>query len=193
MSANIGAIVLAAGFSNRFGGTKLSARLNSGSTVLQRTVAIIQSTIPQLLLVTRPEIQPAITDSSLHIEVFTDAEKGMGASLAFGMRQALQHYEWDGCLVCLADMPFIKPETYLVLAEAQSPDNIVLPEYEGSTGNPVGFGRIFFAALAGLDGDQGGRDIVRDNPDAVVRIAVNDPAISQDIDTPEDLLRYDQA
>ena len=193
MSANIGAIVLAAGFSSRFGGTKLCARLSSGTTVLQQTVSTIQSAISQVLLVTRPEIQAAITDHSHHIEVFTEAEKGMGASLAFGMRQALQHYDWDGCLVCLADMPFIQPETYLALAQALDPDNIVLPVYGGKTGNPAGFGRNFFAALSGLDGDQGGRNVIRDNPDTIVRIAVNDPAISRDIDTPEDLIRYDQA
>ncbi|MEZ5491643.1 MAG: nucleotidyltransferase family protein [Gammaproteobacteria bacterium] len=194
MSANprIGAIVLAAGFSSRFGGTKLRARLNSGYTVLQQTVATVQSIIPQVLLVTRPDSGVTITDSSVYIEAFSDAEKGMGASLAFGMRQALQHFDWDGCLVCLGDMPFIRPETYLALAEALGADNIVLPDYGGTTGNPVGFGRVFFTALTGLHGDQGGRDVIRDNSDAVVRITVNDPAISQDIDTPDDLIRYDQ-
>lgn len=194
MSTNnkIGAIVLAAGFSSRFGGTKLCARLNSGQTVLQQTVTTVQSIIPQVLLVTRPDIGATITDSSVHIEVFADAGKGMGASLAFGMRQALQHYDWDGCLVCLGDMPFIRPETYLALAEALRPDNIVLPDYGGKTGNPVGFGRIFFTALTGLEGDRGGRDVIRDCSDAAVRITVTDPAISQDIDTPDDLIRYDQ-
>ena len=50
---------------------------------------------------------------------------------------------WHACLVCLADMPFIKIETYRSLASQLNQDNIVIPFYQKQAGNPVGFGRLF--------------------------------------------------
>ncbi|MBT8146900.1 MAG: nucleotidyltransferase family protein [Gammaproteobacteria bacterium] len=190
---NIGAVVLAAGFSNRFGSLKIRARLNNGQTVLQQTMANIQQSIPNPLVVTRPDIYPQIADDCLDVRVFDDAEKGMGATLAYAMGQILESNEWDGCLVCLADMPFIKPETYQKVRDALTPDNIVIPFFAGRAGNPAGFGAFFFPSLTSLTGDRGGRSVIQQNPDAVVKLEVEDPAVLQDIDTPDDLRRFDIA
>jgi len=125
------------------------------------------------------------------VEVFEDAEKGMGATLAYGMRLILEQGDLDGCLVCLADMPFIKPETYRKVGEALNFDNIVVPYFAGRAGNPAGFGACHFLSLTSLTGDRGGRAVIRQNPDVVVKLEVDDPAVLQDIDTPDDLSRYD--
>ena len=188
---NIGAIILAAGFSNRFGSVKICARLNNGQTVLQQTLANIQSSIPQVMVVTRPDIYPLIVDDCAGIKVFEDAEKGMGATLAHAMQLVLEQAEWDGCLVCLADMPFIKPDTYREVRDAVNRDNIVVPYFAGRAGNPAGFGARHFQSLTSLTGDRGGRMVIQQNPDVVLKLEVDDPAVLQDIDTPDDLNRYD--
>lgn len=186
----IGAIVLAAGFSNRFGSLKLCAPLRDGMTVFQRTLANLRQSIADPLVITRAEVAPLLRDEGLWLEVFPDAEQGMGATLAYGVRKAAELH-WDGCLVCLADMPFIRPDTYRAVRQALREDNIVVPSYRDREGNPAGFGRFFFPQLSSLHGDRGGRAVLQRNRQTVVALPVDDPAILYDIDTPDDLARYD--
>ncbi len=189
---NIGAVLLAAGFSNRFGSVKLCARLQNGHTVLQQTFANIQSVVANITVVTRPDVYPLIVDDCPDARVFADAERGMGATLAFAMQIILEQDNLDGCLVCLADMPFILPLTYQNVCRAMERDKIVVPYYSGRAGNPSGFGATFFETLTELTGDRGGRVVIQQNPNSVIQVPVDDPAVLQDIDTPEDLTRFDQ-
>ena len=129
MNPRTGAIVLAAGFSTRFGGIKLCAKLANGKTVFSQTLQNIITAIPNSIIVTRPEVAKLLsikagTDSSLHL--FKCAESGMGSSLSYGIQQIR---DWDACLVCLADMPFILPSTYSTLASSLTSERIVIPNY----------------------------------------------------------------
>lgn len=186
-STPVGALVLAAGFSHRFGSLKLCAPLPDGGTVFSRTLAALGAAIPDICIVTRPEVAPQLPPVSAEIILFDDAERGMGASLAHGVQTLMAQRSWRAVLVCLADMPYITTATYAQLAQAADADHIVVPEYAGRPGNPVAFGRRFFQDLSTLTGDQGGRPVLRAHPDAVRRVAVSDAAILRDIDTPEDL------
>lgn len=185
MTGTVGAIILAAGFSDRFGSIKLNAELDGGKTIFKQTLERISAALPTRIVVTRSEVAPLL--AGVPIEVFEHAELGMGATLAFGVNLA---QDWDGCLICLADMPFIKTSSYQQIAEQVNPDTIVIPTYQSKAGNPVGFGREFFKQLRELSGDAGGRPVIQRNQAAVTRLPVDDAAILQDIDTPEDLSRY---
>ncbi|MCP5345822.1 MAG: nucleotidyltransferase family protein [Gammaproteobacteria bacterium] len=192
MSLRVGAIVLAAGFSSRFGAVKLCASLQSGRTVLQQTLDNIQAAVAEVLVITRDDLQPLLGVPEQLAVTCPDAENGMGTTLAFGMRAAMDRYTWDGCLICLADMPFISQDTYRQVAGALNPDTIVIPQYQERAGNPVAFGSNFFPSLTHLSGDRGGRDLLRQHAHAIIRLDLQDPAILQDIDTPEDLTRHQQ-
>lgn len=187
MTTTIGAIILAAGFSHRFGSSKLRATLANGNSVIQQTLAHIHYAGLPNVVITRPELTDTLRLNNTRIVAFDGAARGMSASLAFGISQAL---DWDGCLVCLADMPFIESSTYRLIADRLTPTTIVLPCYHTRPGNPVGFGREFYAQLQNLKGDVGGRAITESNQNAVVELAIDDAAILNDIDTPEDLSRY---
>lgn len=186
----VGVIVLAAGFSRRFGAIKLNANLDNGTTVIAQTLSRIRTVSDNIVVVTRPELYGLIIGNGGSEEttiVCPDAEQGMGHTLAYGVR----HIQgWTGCLVCLGDMPFIGSATYATLLGRLSDDAIIVPEYEGRRGNPVGFGAKWFAELANASGDTGGRAIMKQQGAHITRVAVDDPAILQDIDTPEDLVRY---
>lgn len=185
-----GAILLAAGFSRRFGSIKLNARLADGSTVFRHTSDLLATVISEIIVVTRPALLEAgvLQHADLRqsqIVLCEDAELGMGHSLACGIRALPAH--WDACLVCLADMPFLKAATLQQLQAAATPHRIVIPEYNQQRGHPVCFGRDFFAELAQSHGDTGGRDVIKRHADKVEPVAVDDAGILQDIDTPEDL------
>ena len=180
----VGALLLAAGFSNRFGGLKLLAPLNPEHTVFSQTHARLSSAIADLIVITRPELADKLPVDRSQLQIFAEAERGMGATLAFGM-QFTNH--WDACMICLSDMPYITTATYSALAEAAATNSIIIPEFDGKPGNPVIFGSDFFPELKQLSGDAGGKPVTRAHPEAVRRISVDDPAILLDIDTPEEL------
>ena len=52
----------------------------------------------------------------------------------------------------------------------------------GKQGNPVLFGRRHFIKLTSLNGDRGGRTVVKKTPGAVKEVMVNDPGVHVDFD-----------
>jgi molybdenum cofactor cytidylyltransferase len=191
MTKPIGAIVLAAGFSSRFGSSKLLAELKNGKSVYQQTVERIAEALPSHIIVTRPEMAERLQQLTRSTTVlsFNQAEQGMGATLAF----AAQHIDdWSACLVCLGDMPFVKASTYRLISEHVSSDSIVTPMFDTKMGNPVAFGRSFFPELAALSGDSGGRKLIDKHQDAARTLQVEDPGILQDIDTEDELALYQE-
>jgi len=189
MTKPVGAIVLAAGFSSRFGSSKLLAELSNGESVFQQTVQRIAKAFPERLIITRPEMATQLQKLAQGTATlsFEHAEQGMGATLAF----AAQYIDdWDGCVVCLGDMPFIETSTYRCIAEQVTTDSIITPIFDSRIGNPVAFGRNYFSDLTTLSGDSGGRKLTKIHPQAVRQLQVSDPGILQDIDTLEELALY---
>lgn len=189
MTKPIGAIVLAAGFSSRFGSSKLLAHLSNGKSIFQQTVERIAEVFPDRLVVTRPEMAAQLQSLAQGTSIlsFEHAEQGMGATLAFAAQQI---GDWDGCLVCLGDMPFIETSTYRRIADNITADSIVTPTFNSKMGNPAAFGKNFFTDLGALTGDTGGRKLTSIYPQAVRELQVSDPGILQDIDTLEELALY---
>jgi molybdenum cofactor cytidylyltransferase len=88
--------------------------------------------------------------------------------------------------VALGDMPWVDAATLRMLADALAGGApIAAPVMHGRRGNPVGFGRVHLDALLALRGDQGARRLLQSFP--VTGIAVADPGIFRDIDTPADI------
>ena len=187
MITNLTAIILAAGSSKRFGKQKLCERLPDGNTVLDETIFRVKQAISEVSIMTNAQVYSSLHDQNDQLKVCPEANLGMGATLAYGIKLVETA---NACLVCLGDMPFIKTTTYQILAASLTTDNIVVPVFNGKQGNPVGFGKRFFNDLMLLNGDSGGRSLLRLHSDATQHIEVDDPAIFYDIDTPEDLKKY---
>jgi len=113
--------------------------------------------------------------------------EGMSTSIHQGLRA--MNICATGILIALADQPFIPPEVINTLIEgfATGAKGIVLPVYEGKRGHPVILDRKRYEGeLLGLQGDVGGREIVRDHPEDVLEVAVASKGVLVDIDAPED-------
>ena len=182
------ALVLAAGRAQRFGSDKRLARLPSGQTLLAATLARAFEQFAVVHIVLRPDddAQQLGIDPRARIVWADQAEHGMGASLAAGVTALLQTPA-QAVAVLLADMPWIAPRTLHTLCEQASATRIVLPLYQGQRGHPVVFGRAFWPALAQLHGDQGGRQVILDNPQACASVAVDDAGVVLDVDVPQAL------
>jgi molybdenum cofactor cytidylyltransferase len=83
-------------------------------------------------------------------------------------------------------MPFVNRHTMMQLAQAvRAGAQVAVPVYMGQRGNPVAFSASCFAQLLALSGDEGARSVLQNLQ--VQRIAVDDPGVVRDVDTPGDV------
>jgi molybdenum cofactor cytidylyltransferase len=193
MAATTRGILLAAGYSKRFGSNKLLHPLPAGSPDAGTPIALAAArhfveALPQSVAVIRPRAQRVgkmLREAGCNTVVCKNAAEGMGVSLAEGVRASADAHGW---VVALADMPYIKPETARIIARALSEGAaIAAPAYRGERGHPVGFARRFGDELSALRGDAGAREILTAHPDWVTLYEVDDPGVLRDIDEPSDL------
>ncbi|HET7765795.1 MAG TPA: nucleotidyltransferase family protein [Burkholderiales bacterium] len=193
MAANIRGVLLAAGYSKRFGSNKLLHPLPAGSPYAGVPIALASArhfveALPEAIAVIRPRAQKLgglLRDAGCNTVVCRNAAEGMGVSLADGIRAAA---DADGWVVALADMPYLKPETVRVIATALSDGaEIAAPLYRGQRGHPVGFARRFLEDLLSLRGDAGAREILNAHSDRIMLCEVDDPGVLRDVDEPSDL------
>lgn len=183
------ALVLAAGFARRFGRDKRWVRLAGGRVMIEQVLARIEAAGLPARVVLRADDESRVTFSwsvPLLTVATAEAERGLGATLAAAARQLGDD---QGCLICLADMPFIQPDTYRRVAAALTAGHIAVPVFDGRRGHPVAFAAEFLPALRALDGDCGARALLEAQRERVVEVPVDDAGIHADIDTVADLLR----
>ena len=193
MAANIRGVLLAAGYSTRFGSNKLLHPMPAGTPDAGVPIALASArrfieVLPEPVAVIRPRAQKLGTirrDAGCNTGVCKTAAEGMGVSLAEGVRAADDAHGW---VVALADMPYLRPDTVRIIAKALSEGAaIAAPSYRGERGHPVGFARRFLDDLSALRGDAGARDILKAHPDWITLYEVDDPGVLRDVDTPSDL------
>jgi molybdenum cofactor cytidylyltransferase len=186
--AKLCGILLAAGASTRFGADKLMHPLAGGTTVAGAALANLRAALPHVIAVVRPgatALENLLSEAGATVILCTDADQGMGASLASAVR-ATSHV--DGWVIALADMPFIRPPTIAKIAASLAAGAaIVAPAYRGERGHPVGLSARFRSQLEALRGDEGARGLLKKNADVIKLIEVDDPGVRRDIDTPADL------
>lgn len=191
----IGAIILAAGSSRRFGDDKRKAILNEGDSVLARTINNVASILGSTLVVLRfgdrqyaDELEEIIDQSNVSYFLAPDSAKGMAHSLSNAIHSVS---DLDAIMVFLADMPYIQPDTVnkllTVLDTHEGEAPVVVPTLHGTPGHPVIFDQAYFEELQALEGDSGARSVVEAHPDNLVLVEVDDPGVLKDIDTPNDL------
>lgn len=189
-SAPLVGVLLAGGSATRFGSDKLLHPLPDGTPIAVAALRNLIAAIPRVVAVVRPgapDLERALRAAGAEVTVCEHAAEGMGVTLAHAVRASGDAGGW---VVALADMPFIRPETIRRVVDAVAGGAaIAAPEFRGERGHPVGFARAYRGALEQLAGDAGAREIVKARPAALARVAVDDPGVVRDIDTPADLAR----
>ena len=185
----IRALLLCGGRSSRFGSNKLLASLD-GAPLVVRTARNLMAGAGRPLAVVpigSAALASTLREAGCDVLESPDSARGLGASLAAGVREAADAHGW---IVALGDMPFIRASTIAAVAERiERGALIAAPLRNGQRGHPVGFGAALKAELLALDGDEGAKQVIGKHRDAMVGVAVDDEGITADVDVPADLER----
>lgn len=186
----IAAIILAAGKSERMGRPKALLALR-GSTFLETCVVACEAAgLNRRVIVLGPDIDKLPENMDLHGSTVVrnrQPESGAIGSIRRGIEAVINH-PVEAVLVWHVDRPHVSLTTLAAVIDRfrDGGASIVVPEFRGQRGHPVLFGRTVFEELRQAPETQGARAVVRADPSRVAVVAVDDPAVLQDINTPED-------
>lgn len=181
-------LLLAAGSASRFGSDKLQHPLPHGVAIAVQSARHLRSEVPRVVAVVRPgspQLAAALAAEGCEAVVCDNALEGMGASLACAARAAGKA---DGYIVALGDMPFVRRSTIAAVRDALAEGAaLAAPYFRARRGHPVGIAGAFFDELLAMRGDEGARQLLEAHQPRLRKIAVGDPGVIRDIDTPSDL------
>ena len=190
----VGVLILAAGYSRRFGSDKRLASVGGEPMLLaslgnvQRalasfptatSLAVLRARDPLLGRMLKKMPQPAIAVPAWPV--------GVGHSVSMGMQALLrENSQFSAVLIYRGDMPFVQPATLHELLSSSCTEHISVPTFGGQRGRPLAFGRRFFPDLMRLQPRTAPEKLTRLYPERVREVDVADPGILIDINYPGD-------
>ena len=191
----IGAVVLAAGASERFGAeNKLLVKIGGVPLIRSVVLAIFGSGIVEVVVVTGFDdagISSALNGLPARYAHNKEWRSGMGTSVATGI--AALSGGIDGAFVVPGDLPRLSSRLLSRLASAFEEGGrrvTVFPvTADGDQRNPVLWPQSYFDSLMKLHGNQGAKALLRPATLECHAVETEDQASLEDIDTRQDLQR----
>ena len=197
---SVAGVVLAAGGSSRMGVPKALLDAGGETFVARLAATMAQAGCDPVVVVGRSHTGKLANEVGRGPGALVVNPGGRGGQIG-SLCAALDHL--DGLAdppVAVAftpvDNPFVAPETVsaLVAAWRGSRAAIVLPRHGERRGHPVVTDMDIAAEFRTGGLPEGARTVVRRDPDRVLEVAVADPGVADDLDTPERYIaRYDGA
>jgi molybdenum cofactor cytidylyltransferase len=190
---NIQLLLIAAGASKRMGQPKQLLAWGNESLVEHQIKVLLETenSLSVVLGAYSDKIIPIIEKFPVAIYLNADWKKGMGTSIAYGIKKMLEKESTaDGILISLIDQPLITSIHFKKMLKLFQPGKdqiIVSNSNDGWSGAPVLFDATYFKELLKLKGDEGAKVIVRKYRNSAKLIDTAD--ILKDIDTYESYLK----
>lgn len=183
----VSGIILAAGFSKRMGEDKLLMEID-GIKMVERVIKNCkESSLDEIILIYRKEEVRNIGEKYNIKTIYNpNAHLGQSESMKLGVKAAKAN---DAFMFLMGDQPFTTNELMDRLIEEyiNNQNSIIVPYYKGKKGTPTIFSSKFKNQLLLVQGDKGGRDIIKENTSFVKEIYIDDEKLGLDVDTPIDL------
>ena len=192
-------VILAAGESSRMGTDKAllpwppqtSAQLPSKDSFLSAAIRSLTATDFVLVVAGKNEaaLAPIAYANGASLVTNPDPSRGQFSSLQVGLHEVLNRGR-DAAVVTLVDRPPANPSTIILLRDAYESalQNIwaVVPEFSGRHGHPYLLGRELIEIFLQAPPTANARDIEHRYQQHIQYVAVSDPFVALNINTPED-------
>ena len=191
---SISAIILAAGQSKRMGRPKMLLPWGN-TTVLGKVIETMQfAGVDDVLVITggaRSEVEKIAARHNVrasHNENFENGE--MLTSIQFGLQR--QKPEAQATLICLGDQPQVEEGCVRVVCKMflAGKSRIIVPSYQMRRGHPWLVARELWGEILEMRAPDSMREFLNKHGNEIFYIETNSPNILQDLDTPEDYLKY---
>lgn len=183
-------VALAAGSSRRFGGDKLSHPVE-GRPIYEHMLEKMEAFpgLERLIVTGNPQIARAAQQRGIQAACNKEPEKGISRSIRIAIEEVTARMpQVEGILFCVCDQPFMRVSTIQKIWNAGivKPGRIICAGRKGKRGNPVLWSREYFPELLSLEGDNGGRSVMKKYAD---RIEIVEAARRElkDVDTKQEL------
>jgi len=181
-------VILAAGQGRRMGEPKQLLTLGGKPMVWHVATTACQAGFDEVRVITgayAPAVQQVLQE--LPLKLIYNEDWGQGQSTS--VKKAVQSIttEDQKVVFLLADQPLVDTQLInnLIKAYHETKSSIILPRWQSQPGNPVLFDLgVWRSALLQLSGDEGARQIIRQNQEEVHYIELLEGQAFLDVDTP---------
>lgn len=177
----IGAVIMASGFSKRFGTNKLLAKYKDKTLIEIIVDTVTSSNISQTVIIYNDiKIKQLIPNQTLIYN--SNSYKGISESIKLGCN----YFEnIDGIIFFPADQPLLTSATInkLIARFNREKSKIIIPQYNDHLGSPVIFPRKYYKDLLKLTGDVGGKTVINKYPHDNTFVNIENSCENFDIDT----------
>ena len=185
----INLILLAAGNSKRFNGNKLLAIYKDKPIYMYIVEKVIDLKLNKIICVTQyKEIKEALLNTDINVVMNENSSLGVSSSIKLGINFDKNA---DGYMFMVCDQPFISIKTLNSLIDNFINGNkgIVCVGYGDNKGNPVIFSKRYINELLSLEGDNGGKRILKGHLNDLNIVNVDNEIELADIDTQEEFIK----
>lgn len=193
----VGAVVLAAGASSRFGGQKLAAPLDGRPIIRHVIDAAVAAGLDPIVVVVPPGgVLDTVDLAPARRVTNPNPQEGLSSSVRLGLTALGNDQDVEAAVILPGDQPRVRPDVIRRLLEAAgaaaAAPLLIAPLYDGDGApNPILARREAWRLADELVGDRGFGPLLEDRPDLVQRIPV--AGANPDVDTRADLERLIEA
>jgi molybdenum cofactor cytidylyltransferase len=199
-SPSFAGVILAAGDSSRMGADKAllpwppqaAGQPSSKDTFLSAAIRSLALSTDFILVVAgknEAALAPIAYANGASLVTNPDPSRGQFSSLQVGLHDVLNRGR-DAAVITLVDRPPVSTATVLQLRDSyeSAPQNIwaVVPEFSGKHGHPYLLGRELIEVFLQASPTAIARDVERRYQDHIRYVAVSDPFVALNINTPDD-------
>jgi molybdenum cofactor cytidylyltransferase len=197
---SFGGVILAAGESSRMGSDKAllswppqaEGHPLSNETFLTAAIRSLQFSTDFVIVVAganEDALSPLVYSTAASIVTNPDPSRGQFSSLQVGLNEVLNRGR-DAAIITLVDRPPARPATVekLRTAFSNAAEGIwgVVPEYAGQHGHPYVVGRELMTVFLEAPATANAREIEHMHQERIQYVAVDDPFVAMNVNTPED-------
>jgi len=192
LAPSFAGVVLAAGASSRMGRDKALLPWRDG-TFLSTAIRALQPLTDLVIVVAgtkAAELAPVVNANAAFMVVNPNPELGQFSSLQTGLQEVLNRGR-DAAIVTLVDRPapgvatIDKLKTEFLASPAGT--WAVVPEHGGKHGHPIVIGREMIGAFLDAPASSSAREVEHAAQEHIRYVAVGDPLVAANVDTPDDL------